>query len=72
MNRQAVESSNLVSVGYDPYLAILEIEFRGGRVYQYGGVPEQLYHEPMRAPSKGRFFNARIKGWYPEERQRIF
>lgn len=31
MERQAVSSSNLVSVGYDPNNEILEIEFRVAR-----------------------------------------
>ena len=35
MNREPVESSNLVSVGYDGNMATLEIEFKGNSVYQY-------------------------------------
>jgi hypothetical protein len=39
MDRTPVSSSNLSSVGYDPDEQILEIEFNGGRVYQYYDVP---------------------------------
>jgi len=40
MKRQAVESSNLASVGYDVENEILEVEFKHGRVYQYFDVPK--------------------------------
>lgn len=34
MERQAVSSTNLRSVGYDPASQTLEIESYGGRIYQ--------------------------------------
>lgn len=61
MRRAAVISSNLVSVGYDGSLSTLEIEFHGGRVYQYFGVPKELYEGLMAASSHGRYFDAHIK-----------
>ena len=68
MERQAVSSSNLASIGYEPMTQTLEVEFHGGRVYQYYGVPEQMFEEIKRAPSAGIFFNMYIKEGYPYSR----
>ena len=46
----------------------LEVEFVGGRVYQYYGVPDNMHEEIMRAPSKGQFLNYYIKNNYPYSR----
>ncbi len=59
-----VSSSSLVAVGYDPARRELEIEFVSGRVYRYFGVPAQAHQALMRARSKGRHFNARIRDRY--------
>ena len=61
MEREPVQSSNLWSVGYDPDSQTLEIEFKGGHVYQYFGVPESLYFDLMNAGSKGSFFHHHIR-----------
>ena len=64
MLRSVVSSSSLRSVGYDRGGRLLEIEFRHGGVYRYRGVPRQVFDELMRSPSKGRFFNERIRDRY--------
>src|SRR5687768_5227731 len=56
MQRTQVESTMLRSVGYDPAVRVLELEFRNGRLYRYGEVEEETYRELMAAPSKGRYF----------------
>lgn len=57
MQRQPVESSNLASVGFDDKTKVLEIEFKGGGVFQYtGSSAEQHYKDLMAAPSKGKQF----------------
>ena len=60
--RIPVDSSNLASVGYNPWSGVLEIEFHGGRIYQYFGVPLDVYWGLMNATSHGKFFHAHIKG----------
>jgi hypothetical protein len=65
MERQSVDSSNLRAVGYDRDVAVLEIQFQTGSVYQYLGLPESVYRALMAASSKGSFFNANIKGCFP-------
>ncbi len=64
MNRQAVSSSNLRSVGYDPVARILEVKFHDGGVYHYFGVPEGTYQGLMTAGSKGGYLADRVKGVY--------
>lgn len=61
MNREPVRSSNLKSVGYDPSNSILEVEFHGGRIYNYFEVPLEIYDALMKAPSKGTFLDRNIK-----------
>ncbi|WP_024587366.1 KTSC domain-containing protein [Aliihoeflea sp. 2WW] len=66
MERQPVTSSNLAEVGYDPELETLEVQFRHGGVYQYFNVPAFMNERLMNADSLGLFFNAEIRGHYPE------
>ncbi|MCY3782253.1 MAG: KTSC domain-containing protein [Chloroflexi bacterium] len=68
MNRSLVASSNVRSIGYDRDSETLEIEFNSGSIYQYFGVPEQMYDEIMRAPSKGRFVHQYIRNQYAYSR----
>ncbi|MGI5938045.1 KTSC domain-containing protein, partial [Methanoculleus thermophilus] len=56
MQRQAVESTNIKSVGYDPEDEVLEVEFHSGGVYHYVGVPAEVYEGLLNARSKGRYF----------------
>lgn len=70
MNRQPVESSMLLSVGYDPVTAVLELEFTSGHVYQYGEIEEETYRELMAADSKGKYFLEYIQEQYPFVRVR--
>jgi hypothetical protein len=51
-------------VGYHERSAILELEFEGGRLYQYFDVPKSVYESLLQAESIGRFVNARVKGVY--------
>ena len=61
MNRIPVQSSNLVSVGYEPSNLTLEIEFHKGSIYQYFGVPQNIHEGLMSAGSKGSYFDKNIK-----------
>lgn len=60
MERETLNSSNLRSAGYDAAEQILEIEFHGGRVYQYLPVPDRLWWGLLDAASKGQYFNEKI------------
>ncbi len=66
MNRTVVESSNLKSVAFEN--GVFEVEFRSGKIYQFKGVPQDVFEGLMKAPSKGKFFNNYIKPHYTAEK----
>lgn len=68
MDRRVVQSSNVASIGYDEASSTLEVEFQSGAIYQYYGVPQNIYEQLMQAPSKGQFINAYIKNAFPYSR----
>ncbi|MBV4447485.1 KTSC domain-containing protein [Clostridium tyrobutyricum] len=64
MQRIPVTSSDLSSVGYDPISQTLEIQFNSGGIYQYSGVPSNVYEGLMSASSHGKYFHAYIRNDY--------
>lgn len=62
--RTPIDSSNIVSIGYNEGSSTLEIEFHSGAVYQYFDVPESTFEELMGAGSHGRYFANKIKNEY--------
>jgi hypothetical protein len=64
MERQSVQSSNIAEIGYDSDLSVLEIKFLDGSVYQYLGVPEDIFQGIMSAPSHGKYFHQYVKDKY--------
>ena len=64
MERTPVTSSNLRSIGYESETSTLEIEFNHGGVYQYLGVPEEVFDSLMQAGSHEIYFNENIKNSY--------
>ncbi len=65
MERKFVQSSNVISIGYQETAQTLEVEFKGGSVYQYYNVPKTIYDQLMQAPSKGQFLAHQIKDRFP-------
>lgn len=63
--RQGVDSSNIESVGHDPDLNILQVEFKSGTVWQYADVPEDVFADLLRhaeaGDSVGKFFGKNVK-----------
>ena len=68
MDRNAVASSNIASVGYDEPSQTLEVEFLNGSIYQYYNVPPNMHQQLMQAGSQGKFLNTYIKNAYPYSR----
>ena len=62
MLRESVASSNIESIGYNVVNQELEVEFKSGGIYNYHGVPQDVWADLMAAESKGRFLAANIKG----------
>ena len=55
-------------VEYDERRTRLFVRFRSGEAYAYGDVSPDVYRAFLEAPSKGRFFQAKIRDHYPFER----
>jgi len=64
LERKLVKSSNIKSIGYNGTNKCLEIEFNNGGIYEYCGVPNEIYVSLMSAPSHGKYFNQYIKNLY--------
>jgi len=64
MKRTPVDSTDVVSIGYDPIERMLEIEFHEGRIYRYMEVPQDIYDHFMKADSYGGYFNSYINGYF--------
>jgi len=61
MVRVALQSTVLQAASYRDRCALLELEFRGGAIYRYVGVPAQTYRELLLAESHGQYFNTHIR-----------
>jgi uncharacterized protein len=64
VKRIRVSSRSIVSVGYDAETETLEIEFVGGRIYQYFDVSQAVYEALMTSDSLGGFVNTKVKERY--------
>ncbi len=70
IDRVRVNSTNLLSVGYNAEDRTLEIEFHTHKIYRYYNVPSIVVRQLMDAPSLGEFFNFHIKNVYRWRRVR--
>ncbi|MBZ5620408.1 MAG: KTSC domain-containing protein [Acidobacteriia bacterium] len=61
MPRIDLNSTALEAATYQDELALLELEFRSGEIYQYDGVPAQTYQALLMAESKGAYFHSHIR-----------
>ncbi|AGH50001.1 MULTISPECIES: KTSC domain-containing protein [Sphingomonadales] len=61
-------SSVIRAFDYDPDGHRLLVRFVGGRLYRYSDVPAEIVRQFRAAPSRGRFFNRRIRDRFPAER----
>lgn len=68
MQRLKVESSHILSIGYDLKTRILEVEFPENRIYQYSDVEPRVYELFKDADSYGEYFYAHINKHYRYKR----
>ena len=61
VQRIELNSTVLKAATYQEQLALLELEFRDGAVYQYCDVPAQTYQELLLTESKGAYFHFHIR-----------
>ena len=63
-----VDSAAIQEIDYDAERAKLVVRFQTGERYVYVGVPAEVCRSLREAPSRGRFFRARIRDRYPYNR----
>jgi hypothetical protein len=59
-----VNSSAILSVGYDEQTARMKIQFQQGEIYDFCNVPLNVYNSLMKSSSKGTYYNIYIKDRY--------
>lgn len=57
-------STQILAIGHDAGQRVLAIRYRGGKVYHYRDVPDEIVAAFMAAESKGKFAAQHIKGFY--------
>jgi hypothetical protein len=73
MNREVVVSVSVRAVGYDIETSTLEIEFCDSSIYQYSGVPEEVFAGFLDSigldleKTDLKYFSEHIKGHYPQK-----
>jgi hypothetical protein len=66
MEMITVSSSNVHAISYSAEAATLQVQFINGGIYEYQGIPQEIYEGLMAAGSKGQFLDQYIKkGGYP-------
>lgn len=60
----AVDSAAIEAIGYEKASGLLRIRFAGGHEYDFCGVPADVFEDFYNAPSKGEYYNRRVKGRY--------
>lgn len=55
MRQRVLGSSHVEWIEWDPASRVLQVEYRGGRLYRYEGMDYETWSGLMRAPSKGSF-----------------
>lgn len=61
---EIAQSTNVGLHGYDPNSQTMLMQFKNGRVYEYRGLPQEVYDQYRTAESQGSFFANNIKGRY--------
>jgi hypothetical protein len=65
-----VESTNIRNIGWSPLGSVLQIQFRSKKegqaesIYQYDEFPREKFVEFLASPSKGKWFQANVRGRY--------
>lgn len=62
---RSVYSSHIDSIGYDPDSSELHVQWSGGAVSVYAGVPADLAAEVLGAPSIGEALHLGVRGKFP-------
>ena len=61
---ETADSGHLNKIGYDPASQTAVVEFENGKVYEYRGVPPEMYENMKNADSQGSYVAQNFKGRY--------
>jgi hypothetical protein len=61
MKHEAVKSSVVSTMGHDPQANVMEVRFKGGKLYTYGGVTVDQFESIRHAESVGKALNEFLK-----------
>lgn len=71
MHRFQFGAMTIESAGYDPQRALLEIKFtQDEQIWQYIGVPEELWYGLKREEQPDTYFRKYIRGCYTERQMK--
>ena len=71
MQTHTVQSTTIAVITYESAWRQLYVQFRDSSAYMYFDVPVQVYQALLEAPSKGEYFNARIRGKFTYQRSGV-
>lgn len=60
-----VNSTNIKTAKYNTESKILLIEFNNGSLYEYNGVPWEIFTKFRMSESQGKYFSTNISRLYP-------
>ncbi len=68
MKRTPINSGELISVGYDAEIQVLEVELSNHTVYQFTRVSAEVYASLLRADMPYAYFMSEIESVYANSR----
>jgi hypothetical protein len=66
MHREPVVSISIASVGYDPELRLLEVEYKNGKIVQYPGVPADEQEDRMTSDALAQHLKRAKRPAFPD------
>lgn len=66
---KGVFSDRVQEMGYDAETKTMAVRFRGGKVYHYKGVPEEVFDDVSNSWSVGIALNEKVIGKYGYEKE---
>lgn len=65
---EPVTSAALAAIGYDADARMLAVQFSSGHIFHYRDVPDTVWAELQRVPSKGQYYAREIKKQFKGEK----
>lgn len=59
----AVTSTSISEIGYK--YRTMKVKFNNGKMYEFKKVPRAMFDEFVKAMSKGKFFNEKVREVFP-------